>query len=393
MTDPDDEEFAAEARRSWAQSVQERNGDELSASLAAEAMGDSDAAQAHMGEFRRRILELSGGLIDFDILPSELSKGKLNDLDEPRVRGVVEQHVSLLVDAYVSAGKPPPLPITVSSLPSGTINAICAKDPGDGSIHIFADAELLTFVASVAKLTCSCLKPLQLGPQDFVPLKVDADRIYRDPEYRERVLDLFFASVVHGRARLSKPWIPEGMTALQAPILNWAMERFVIAHELAHAFDGHLDIDAASASGGDIQHDQLQELRADRIAVHLCDMKAIDGAYPELQATAPYIFLRAVALLEESQGKLAEAATRVGFSHPPTPERLEQLRQEYLASSGNDEHKLVRLRVLFELDRLFEAWRRVVLQAFHVAKIEGLAPLNDRKALRPGPDRPAILGD
>ncbi len=394
MSDEIDEEWAEAGRRGWAQTVQERAADLLSALLAETSTVGSEMGKAHIEEFRAKIRDLTNGEIDPGNEADLFVLGQLHKLDEPRVRAIFQAQVDQLVEAYVAAGHPAPPPVTISSLPSGSVNAICGKDPIDGSIHIFGDAELLTFIQSLGKLVSSCVRPFPLGEARFAPLRIDDRRIQFDRQFAERVLDLFHSIVFHGRARASKPWIPDGMTALQAVFLTWSMARFCVAHELAHAFEGHLDGDSLSAepAPGASLFAQGQELDADRVAVELCNLKAEHGVYPDMDEVAPYVFLKGVSLLEDCQAVFQTPGARSGLGHPATPERLENLKMAYVKKVAELPHQIIRLRVTFNLDLLFEAWREALISSLEAAKAAGRTPDLNRTPLVPKVERPAILG-
>ena len=143
----------------WARFVQQQEADQIASELVKVAADSSriDRMRADIIKAARRMI---GQGDSTTTSKDRLLDEQLHELDEPHARGLLEMHIEQIRDAYQVLGLPKLGRITASSLPSGTINAMCVRDPADQSLHIFADTELVVFIQSLAKLVTSSVFPI-----------------------------------------------------------------------------------------------------------------------------------------------------------------------------------------------------------------------------------------
>lgn len=376
----------------WAQFVQTQEADQLASELVKVAAESArvERVKADIIEAAMQMLGRKGPLTAEQ--RDRLLEEQLHELDEPHARQLLDMHIKQIRGAYEILDLPDLGGITASSLPAGTINAMCVRDPGDQSLHVFADTELIIFVQALSKLVVSSVFPTSIG-QRIIP-RVFTGLIKFDQLFFFKLTNFFGAVVFTGRARASVPWRAEPVTVAQAAILTWAMQRFATAHELAHFSAGHLDItEIAVSSGGrdEMEAQQAQEVEADALAVRACSVCIDPSIYPELQALAPYIFLKGIELLEAGQTVVSSGTAVVVSAHPPTPDRLKALKATIIAEA-DFELMLARVFTLQHLDVLFAEWRSYLLPHLRQMKASGRAPHLERRRRTREHDRPEILG-
>ena len=355
-------------------------------------------ARQHLEAVRQRLADAG---IDPDIAGEveqrEAALQQLHELDEPAVRNLIEVQLAWLQKGAKRLGLTSLDIVTASSLPGGSINAMCANDPGDDSHHIFADGELLVFCNALGKLVATAFStapdttsaPYILAAPIFGPL-----RAHFDAALTKRMFDLFTAVLFTGRSRVSEPWVPEEGSILVAAGLAWGMEAFVIAHELAHGAAGHLSGDtlsAAAPTGDAAALSQAQEFEADGLAFELTLAASWGTPLLAFQLLGPYVFLRGIELLEHAQALFGPEA-KIFESHPATLERLLRMRQAIPTALTDLELKMLTITAMARIDGVFLAWRGSLMRFLEEAKTDGYAPKDGRVPYRPSFERPAILG-
>lgn len=396
MSVKDDE---AASRRDYARSIQQRNADTISAGIAEAWRAGGEKVSEHLDAVRQRLADAG---VELDIVGEaqqrEAALKQLHELDEPGIRALIEGQVAWLQKGARRLGLTGLDSITASSLPGGSINAMCANDPGDGSHHVFADGELLVFCNALGKLVATAFtKAPDTASAPFV-LKVPihgSTRAFFDAELSKRVVDLFVAVLFTGRSRVSEPWLPEDRSILVAAGLAWGMEAFVIAHELGHVAAGHLSGDTLSAS--DPSEDtaairQAQEFEADGLAFELTLAASWGTPLLVFQLLGPYVFLKGIELLQEGHAFFG-GDEKIFESHPGTSERLIRIRQAIPTALSDLELKMLSVTTLARIDAVFLAWRGQLMSFLDAAKAQGHTPRDGRIPYRATFVRPAILGD
>lgn len=372
-----------DARRDYARSIQERWADAVAAELAKAQGRGGVLAGRHLAALRRRLGQL--GIPQSDIEAALAVQEQLHALDEPRVRRQVELYVLELCAAARALGISGLEEVTVSSLPSGEIGAICVADIFDGSSHLLADAELLVFCQGLGKLVAT-------GVADLMRPHAVGLLLPQPPpnaELHRRLADLYAAIIFTGRARASKPWMPEPFAMSGAVALAYGMQLFTVAHELGHVAAGHLKGEEAAAGGLSGPEVRAQELEADAVGLRLIRQAATGSVFHDLRVFAPYVFLKGVELLETGQAVFGTPVA--SGSHPAVSERLRALRYGLMAAVLPLADKLMVAGALDRLDELFADWCRHLLEYLQHVRGEGFAPVGGRQAWR-RMDRPQILG-
>lgn len=383
-----------EGRRSYAKSIQEREADILSVDLIDAVRKGSELGREHAQEVRRRLRELGVNENSSDeALVKFAELRQLHELDEPFIRTEVEKFVNELRVAAVNLGYSQIPHITVSSIPSGTVNAMCAPDPFDGSVHVFADAELLIFCQMIGKLVASCMVPVKDGDVLLGYALHSSKGVLRaalDADLRSRVSDLYVALVFVGRARAAKPFIPESDAIPASVLLTRYMELFAIAHELGHVAAMHLAVDQISADQSGV-FDIFQEFEADELAVKLLAETKSPSGTEIFCKVAPYVFLKAASLLEECQ-KVFGSGTIRSMSHPVSSDRLERVKAGTLNAERDEMAKYFVNLIIGNVDAIFQAWSSPLISLFEYLKKEGYSPEGGRTPYRQSQKRPDILG-
>jgi hypothetical protein len=142
----------------WAASIQKRFAEKLSMLVAQDAVGSVDEEDPHYQRVSAAASKL--GIHNFaQILEEQSSRlQKVTEFDEPHVRVALEPRLqqvrALAKDVGYSLDE-----VIVSSLPSGSVSALCASNSWDTRKYIFVDSELMVFCNSISKVISSCLKP------------------------------------------------------------------------------------------------------------------------------------------------------------------------------------------------------------------------------------------
>lgn len=315
--------------------------------LSVELIGVSEKTSKRY-KLRRDILASAAALLDIDT-PKEPSSGafyqdKITEFDEPFVRSSVEYHVESLRKSAINQGLIWPSRVISASMPAGDINAVCRKDPYDGDvIYVYADAELLVYLNVISKLFSLSLSVSVFD--DAFNVNIYSKRVHYDQEYFAKLMSIFSAVIITGRARVSKPWLADDVTSFKASVISHAATRFVIAHELSHYLRGHLDEFDPNLS---IQH----EFEADELAIDLCHDCIEDKNIGLLQYLAPFIFLKSIYIMDSLKLKSNNA---VSLTHPASGERVFALRKKIISKTPN-KYMLKVCFLLNHIDNVMEEW-------------------------------------
>nr|WP_013496758.1 hypothetical protein [Paracoccus aminophilus]ADF47147.1 hypothetical protein [Paracoccus aminophilus JCM 7686] len=318
---------------------------------------------------------------------------KISELDDPRTRDAIERTLNIIFKVMRQMEMPDlSSKVLVSSLASGAVNALVAKGTWDPIVHIFVDADLLVFVASVAKIACQCL----VGADGkSIASKAETERALASTDVQAATMDLFRASTVLGSVRASKPFVIPPHLLSSWHMLNQTMGAFVLGHELAHVLLGHID-DEATVTGSmpEVENadillfSQEAELHADRDGALLAATSAhAHLGHSLLDIASPYIFMRALRLLEDCEVVFGRKRGELDSSHPPAHLRAAFIRQVLV-------HKLPcgadLTAVLDRIDEFMGCLASLVLAEMHILKAAGITPVH--RVMLHVFEKPAILG-
>jgi hypothetical protein len=127
-------------------------------------------------------------------------------------------------------------------IPSGLVNASAVKLPGVERSFLLFDSQLFIFCHLFAKGFARCL-PI-VGQGEGVSYSCEIDQVQRRlesmPELTTRLADLLFAYATTGSPGRARPYFPEEHYVPMIDALREGMELFVVGHEFAHIYAGHL---------------------------------------------------------------------------------------------------------------------------------------------------------
>lgn len=383
-----------QAARDWASSVQFRLAEKLSGEIAQGAGSDDSLTGPH----RDRVKSLLVGAGMSDEVAEEVlnarASDKVGELDDPRTRDAVEKTLERVFQVMQLMELPDlSSKVLISSLSSGAVNALVAKGTWDPVVHIFVDADLLVFVSSVAKIACQCL--VGADGKSLIS-KAETDGVLASRDVQETAVDLFRASTLLGYARASKPFVISPHLLNSWHMLNQTMGAFVLGHELAHVLLGHIDDEkaAATVSLPEVENadvlifSQEAELHADRDGALLAASSAhAYQGHSLLDIASPYIFMRALHLLETCKSVFGREDGGLDSTHPPARLRAAFMREVLISKlpCGPD-----LVTVLDRIDEFVEGIANPVMSEMNILKAAGVTPV-PRVMLRVF-ERPAILG-
>lgn len=337
MTDlPDVSPIEHQGAIDWAHSVQARQAERLMGSLARDWNGKR-ADPAHTDRLIRAACE--GGMPDelVEQMFNQPRGEKLSEFDEPDVRRSNSVLVDTLTRTMTEAGMATGgRRLMVSSLASGQVNALCAANSWDEKhYHIFVDADLMVFCHSVAKLVAECLvrgNPAS-GEASLDPELVS--RNARSAELQHRAADLFGATVLYGTPRASEPWAPSAAAMPLVGLLSPALTSFPLAHELGHLHLGHLDAEQTQTAEVEGFEDLVasiyaheDEFQADAVGSVVTFQTTLRLEVPNIYtALAPYIFLKAVEILDACFEIFEGQKGVMSFTHPSATDRSRAIRR------------------------------------------------------------------
>ena len=214
----------------------------------------------------------------------------------------------------------------LATLASGDVHARTIEEPETKTSIVFFEHGLFSFFYDMANLMASAAPPLTEAQLTDDTALAQVPRKYTMPlRASEYFAGTLYAYVVSGSPVTERPPIPEPSDNLGLAIrlLNH-MERFVMAHELAHLREGHLNKPEAPAL----------EYEADRLAVSLVTTLADKnhGSWAigywgaELALVALHLLFKAIALFTFGPVR----PTWISRTHPDPLKRRENLRDIWL---------------------------------------------------------------
>lgn len=398
-----DDELAERGARDWAHSIQARFAELLSGGNARQNVSPADVVPR---EHLDRIRKTYGAGVDPKDL-DQLFEGpleKVSEYDRPEIRRAIERMADEVSSAMVSLGVlKDPRRLMISTLPSGCVNAFCCANTWDDTYHhVFVDTDLVIFCNSMSKIVATCLtRGNSLGDR----LDIKSRRILRNARSKDvhfRAVDLVVNSVVLGLAGKSMAWMPDAAAVPVQMILGNSMQRFVVAHEISHLALGHLDT-AAESVRVDAEHlpdtdaiifSHQAEFEADILgAMVALQMNTESGAPNLLSSIGPYVFMKAIQLLEASQSIFGQNEGGIESTHPPATLRAQNLHEWLVGVAAEGRSKDVMKLLLSRLDQVFFWLGRAVLKELDKLKHQGLTPRKrQRLRLFEASAPPAILG-
>jgi len=201
--------------------------------------------------------------------------------------------------------------------------------------HFFVllTAGLIDFVYQAARAVVFSWKPMPAGGGAafvFRNTSDDVDQILAADAQPVRLLrDTLEAFLFNGRPRAEGFAPPPEHYQAPLDILTTANERFVLAHEYAHALHDALDI--VPADGSATSEEFAADLLAFRLVVDSGDL--LDRLPPNFSSQGAYFVLTVLDVLRQALDITRYGAIRDdrGFTgHPPIAARLAALREAYL---------------------------------------------------------------
>lgn len=383
-----------QAARDWASSVQLRLAEKLSGQIAQKAGSDNILTGPHRNKVKSALV--GAGMPDevAEEVLNALASDKVGELDDPRTRDAVEKTLHHVFQTMHLMELPDlSSKVLVSSLSSGAVNALVAKGTWDPVVHIFVDADLLVFVSSVAKIASQCL--VGADGKSLVS-KAETNRALASRDVQATAADLFRASALLGYVRASKPFVISPHLLNSWHMLNQTMVAFVLGHELAHVLLGHIDDEKAVAtvSVPEVENadvlifSQEAELHADRDGALLAASSArAHQGHSLLDIASPYIFMRALHLLETCKSVFGREDGGLDSTHPPARLRAAFMREVLIGKlpCGPD-----LVTVLDRIDEFVGGIANPVMAEMNILRAAGFTPV-PRVMLRVF-EKPAILG-
>jgi len=382
-----------QSARDWANSVQVRLAEKVSGNIAHSAGPNDILAGPHRHKVKS--LLVSGGMSEEDaeeVLNAPASQ-KVSELDDPRTRDAIESALHLILKVMRLMEMPDlSSRVLVSSLATGAVNALVAKGTWDPIVHIFVDADLLVFVSWVAKIASRCLAG---ADGKSLASKAEIDSALAAGDVLAATMDLFRASTLWGSVRANKPFVVPSHLLDSWNMLNQTMGVFVLSHELAHVLLGHIDDDGVESvsmpeigNADVLMFSQEAELHADRDGTLLdaASAHAHEG-HSLLHIASPYIFMRALDLLEICKAVFVQESGGLDSTHPPARLRALVVREVLVGKLPCGTHLAT---VLDRVDEFMMGISDFVMADMNLMKAAGVTPV-PRMMLREF-EKPAILG-
>ncbi|MCT7663539.1 M48 family metalloprotease [Shinella kummerowiae] len=384
--------------RDWSHSIQSRLAETLSADIARTSAPEDTLDGAHRATVS--LTALAAGVTPLEVEQSLVATAspKSGEFDEPRVRDIIEMLASEIFATMAVSGMPDIKgKLIFESLPSGSVSALCCANSWDDYFHIFIDADLLVFCASISKIVANCFVYGSRRSSNYPPT-AQLLKAVKAEDIQLRIKDLFSASVFAGSVRASKPWMPHPKALRLHIILLKGQERFVVAHEIAHVVCGHHsepDQALAIATPGiddanSILFSRQAEFEADAVGALLSVRSEEATEHRLLLQAAPYIFMKAVEILELCHAMAGDKARDLHSTHPPAAERSKRIRASLVELEGADD---LLERLMQKIDQLFFWISRTAVTEINRRARLGSTP-RKKVLLRAfeGSERPAILG-
>lgn len=236
------------------------------------------------------------------------------------------------IESTVALVRPLGVKPLLGTLPSGEINARAVYLRSTREHLVLFEHGLFAFAFEISKLLASTFPPLAPAGAR-VRFAAAPNPAVADPDLIGRFVEILKAYVVHGNpARVPHAFFdPSKMTA--AMLLLRSMEMFILAHEYAHIFMGHLTDEVPAAGSGidEVDWNWDQELEADEVGFSLMARTLQDQGVPlPLCYWGTEAFFGSMAILEKCRSLLQggpEDGERGSPTHPPMTARRDRLRK------------------------------------------------------------------
>lgn len=401
VNEADEPELERQGAIDWAHSVQKRQAETLMAKIA------RSAGQAEMDPaYRQSLIDVARAAgVEDDLAERFAARDrleKISEFDEPDVRRVSDEMVAMLTATMDAAGMGHGnRELIVSSLASGQVNALCATNSwAEGFYFIFVDADLTVFCNSVAKLVAECLVRDNMATGDVgLDLECILANVTSD-DLQLRAADLFGSAVLRGTPRGSTPWPPSPEAFHLTVLLSNAITMFPIAHELGHLHLGHLESDETQyapvdgLTGVDAAiYSHEDEFAADAVGATIMNQTMIrleiSNAYTFL---APFIFLRAVAILDECFAVFDGKAGAMSFTHPSAADRADRVADILFQHAAYHNSGKILPQALRAIDTICQGMRATALHNLKRLKAEGAVPRERVRLTVTEMNAPGIIG-
>lgn len=258
--------------------------------------------------------------------------------EQPLLAAMLEDFARQIVAAATQFDLTLRQEVVVGTLHTGRVNAVAIKVPSGGEI-VAVNHGTFIFIYLAAKAVSSFL-PLK-PDGGFSTAKEDLEHTLRtNREGHARFADALVSYLIEGDPSAAQPYVQPEKQSRLAYLLSHTAEIFVLAHEFAHVFHGHLVVQSnlVSLPGGRedalVQYEEIrrswqEELEAD----HLGAMLTLQGQLNQgLDLALSYagidFVLTCFHIVEEALGG------EVSETHPPALLRRELLRRRLREDYG-----------------------------------------------------------
>lgn len=346
--------------------------------------------------YQAELLGIKSSQEDFNKRASELQKE--NPLDEPDVRDIYE-NIYLEVKEMSEYLKINLGDYKISSLPSGSVSAFITGNTWEDKKYIFIDSDLLVFVLSISKILALCYSDeIKRNSGTFSSLSA-MRKVVEDKEIIRQIKSLFFSCVIIGHARASRPWhIPKELLPYAGKFAT-IMDRFVLSHEIAHGWCGHLTGENASELKITEKNDEFytisheQEYEADISALYCVQsIGKLKGDSYISSSIFSYALLLSLASLEAAHGVYSDVVSDLMSTHPPAKCRAELLLKNAIDNSPNENVTRNLKRSAFRMKKIFHWIELYAVECLRDAQSKGIKKIEKVSISKKSLDRPEILG-
>ncbi len=244
----------------------------------------------------------------------------------------------------------------LGTLPTGRVNALTIDVPNSDNHLVVFDGELFTFCNLLCKSIALAIpfKEMNDGKQVFSTNFEDIKNHIDNSDAFLRFNNLLWAYFVRGRVSAAQKYFLKGhATTIQKNLLK-TMERFILGHEYAHIYGGHLSKEYATSPAlfdpniSEIDYKWDQEYSADAIGLLLSIAPSVKHKVdPSLIYWGAELFFDAMDIIDKghsvvnygnddiSQGKKLHSG-----SHPTSHDRRIKLRKLVTTLYGENPAKL-----------------------------------------------------
>jgi hypothetical protein len=248
--------------------------------------------------------------------------------------------------------------LLLGTLPSFDL-AASSRRHGDHYL-VLVSAGLIDFTYQLAKATLLSWKPVASRPGSFLCERADVEAMLEQTPLPLGLLRTTIEHYLfHGVPRA--PDAPAPPPHIHPPLdtLTAFNERFVIAHEIAHALHEDLDIvHAGMGARGEEFAADVWALRWTMESAHLLDDMA-----PNVAAQGAFFTLTVLDVLHQALDLARHGEVRTGArfaGHPPTEQRLDTLREAYRELVTREDDNLSLRAALFPAETLSLMWQRLL---------------------------------